>query len=205
MLIKICTKCSKELPANNNYFSKSATGKYNLRSICKLCDAEHSRNYYEQNKSKSLHRQKEYYNKNIEKESKRKKKYYEENKEKELNRRKKYRMENAEICRQSCRKRRCLKKSTPVTLKIDQWDKIKNIFKHRCAYCGRILPLEQEHFIPLSNGGGYTYANIIPACKSCNASKNNRDFFEWYPKHKSYSKERESFILEHLSKVGGAK
>ena len=60
------------------------------------------------------------------------------------------------------------------------------------------MPLEQEHFIPLSKGGGYSMGNIIPACRACNASKSDKDFFEWYPEYKYYSEERENKILDFL-------
>ncbi len=58
--------------------------------------------------------------------------------------------------------------------------------------------LHQDHFIPLTKGGGYTKENIIPACRSCNASKQNADFEEWYPQYEYYSKEREQKILDYM-------
>ena len=58
--------------------------------------------------------------------------------------------------------------------------------------------LHQEHFIPLSKGGGYTHNNIIPACRSCNSSKWNNNFFDWYPKQEFYSEEKENFILNFI-------
>lgn len=35
-------------------------------------------------------------------------------------------------------------------------------------------------------------------CISCNSSKRDKDFFEWYPTYKHYNQEREKFILEYL-------
>lgn len=198
---KICIKCGSELPATNDYFNKSSTNKYGLRTVCKSCDAEKSKRYYEKNKEKSLCRQKKYYEENRQKESDRKKKYYRKNIEKESDRKKKYRKENADVCRRSYQKRRSLKNSAPFTLTGPQWEEIKAIFKGKCAYCGKTSSLEQEHFIPLSKGGGHTIENIIPACKSCNSSKNNRDFFGWYPLQSFYSKERESFLLKHIEEL----
>ena len=83
-----------------------------------------------------------------------------------------------------------------MTLK--QWNYIKGKFNNKCAYCGEEKLLEQEHFIPVNKGGEYTSNNIIPACKHCNSSKQDSNFFEWYPKQDFYSKEREEFILNHL-------
>ncbi len=59
--------------------------------------------------------------------------------------------------------------------------------------------LEQEHFVPISSNGPYTANNIIPACKSCNSSKRDSDFFSWYPKQPFYSKRREAKILRYLN------
>lgn len=36
-LTKVCTKCGKELPATNEYFSKVNRGKYGLKAYCKKC------------------------------------------------------------------------------------------------------------------------------------------------------------------------
>ena len=89
-------------------------------------------------------------------------------------------------------------KKLDSTLTLEQWGVIKSYFDGKCAYCGKELPLAQEHFIPISKGGEYTHNNIVCACKSCNSSKNNKDFFEWYPKQPFYSKKRERVILEFL-------
>jgi 5-methylcytosine-specific restriction endonuclease McrA len=61
----------------------------------------------------------------------------------------------------------------PGTLTRAQWEYTVNFFQGRCAYC-----LEQnygvvEHFIPLSQGGGTTFQNCVPACQSCNVLKDN--------------------------------
>lgn len=62
-----------------------------------------------------------------------------------------------------------------------QWDVICEIFEHECAYCDQPLRLEQDHFVPLVKGGGYTVSNIVPACLSCNRQKcaaTPRDFVD---------------------------
>jgi len=90
----------------------------------------------------------------------------------------------------------------PATLTLNQWKQIKEDFNYQCAYCGKHLEnLTQDHFIALENGGEYTKENIIPACMSCNTSKRDKDFFEWYPQQDFYSKEREKRILEHLKYI----
>jgi len=95
-------------------------------------------------------------------------------------------------------KYRAKKRKLPSTLTSKQWEEIKQYFNNNCCYCGKKLPLEQEHFLALSSDGEYTINNIVPACRSCNSSKGARNFFSWYPKHKSYNSKRESKILKFL-------
>ncbi len=55
------------------------------------------------------------------------------------------------------------------------WREILSTFNRACAYCLRNdVKLELEHVIPLSAGGLHEYANIVPACRSCNGRKYNR-------------------------------
>ena len=47
-----------------------------------------------------------------------------------------------------------------------------------CAYCQR--PADTvEHVVPLSRGGSNHEGNLVPACRSCNASKGDRLIVEW--------------------------
>jgi 5-methylcytosine-specific restriction endonuclease McrA len=96
-------------------------------------------------------------------------------------------------------RRRTRKHLLPSNLTFEQWGETKLHFDNKCAYCGKELPLVQEHFIALSKSGEYTINNIIPACMSCNNSKGNKDFFEWYPKYRHYSKKREKIVLKFLN------
>ncbi|MZK53479.1 HNH endonuclease [Clostridium beijerinckii] len=219
---KICNKCGQELSLEMFYKDKKAKDGY--RNPCKVC----VKKYYEENKEKYRENNKEYYKNNKEKLTERHKKYYEENKEYYANHRKQYYKENKEkeselmkkwrqnnlkkVARCSRKwarnnpektriknqRRVAKKKQLPSTLNEEQWINIKNYFNNRCAYCGKELHLEQEHFIPITKGGEYSSNNIIPACRSCNASKHDKDFFEWYPKYRYYSKKREKAILNFL-------
>jgi 5-methylcytosine-specific restriction endonuclease McrA len=59
------------------------------------------------------------------------------------------------------------------------WQRALEYFDNKCAYCGADSDLQQEHFVPVRDGGGYTPDNIIPACGPCNAEKQGRDPFKW--------------------------
>lgn len=49
-----------------------------------------------------------------------------------------------------------------------------------CAYCGADgVPLQKDCVLPVSRGGRYTATNVVPACRSCNASKCNDEVTAW--------------------------
>lgn len=54
------------------------------------------------------------------------------------------------------------------------------LYGYACAYCGDDSShVEIDHRIPLSRGGTGFPANLVPCCRFCNASKNNRTPSEW--------------------------
>ena len=62
----------------------------------------------------------------------------------------------------------------------DEWLEILEEFGDACAYCqARDVPLEIEHVTPISRGGRHTKANVVPACRSCNARKGAKTLFEF--------------------------
>ena len=56
-----------------------------------------------------------------------------------------------------------------------QWEHMKDLYGHRCAYCDRHMErLTMDHVIPVSQGGEHTWNNIVPACRRCNSSKHTK-------------------------------
>ncbi|GAA3957957.1 HNH endonuclease signature motif containing protein [Gordonia caeni] len=54
-----------------------------------------------------------------------------------------------------------------------------------CAYCGQPDEAPQKDCIlPISRGGRYTVDNVVPACRSCNASKCNSEVTQWMRRKK---------------------
>lgn len=67
-----------------------------------------------------------------------------------------------------------------VGVSVRDWIKLVNRYNNCCAYCGiHSNKLQQDHIIPLSRGGKHTIGNVLPACGSCNSSKNDSMLFEW--------------------------
>lgn len=78
-----------------------------------------------------------------------------------------------------------------------------SVFDGCCSYCEAKKPMTVDHFLPISKGGTNALGNIVPACSSCNSSKNASDPFEWYSKQDFYSKKRWQKILKILGKTEG--
>lgn len=52
-------------------------------------------------------------------------------------------------------------------------------FGNQCVYCLTRKTLTVDHFFPLSKGGIDALKNLVPACRSCNSSKGDRDPITW--------------------------
>lgn len=60
-----------------------------------------------------------------------------------------------------------------------QWSALQDAWGG-CAYCGVAhVPLQRDCVLPISRGGRYTLSNVVPACRSCNASKGNLEATTW--------------------------
>ena len=69
------------------------------------------------------------------------------------------------------RRYRAIMAGVKATLTTQEWQEIIEKFDYRCAYCHKRTKLEVDHVIPISKGGNHTADNVVPACRSCNASK----------------------------------
>ena len=65
-----------------------------------------------------------------------------------------------------------------------QWAALQEIWGG-CAYCGAgDADLQKDCVQPISRGGRYTLDNVVPACRSCNASKCNAEVTGWLRRKK---------------------
>jgi 5-methylcytosine-specific restriction endonuclease McrA len=79
----------------------------------------------------------------------------------------------------AARKRRKRFLAADNDLTAAQWATIRTAWGC-CAYCGEVeSPLQKDCVLPLSRGGRYTIENVVPACRSCNASKSNDEVTGW--------------------------
>jgi 5-methylcytosine-specific restriction endonuclease McrA len=64
-----------------------------------------------------------------------------------------------------------------------------------CAYCGVAdSALQRDCVLAISRGGRYTLTNIVPACRSCNASKCNDEVTTWMRRKRL---DERTFLVRH--------
>lgn len=79
-------------------------------------------------------------------------------------------------------------------LSDDQWLALQEAWGG-CAYCGAADgTLQRDCVLALSRGGRYTLDNIVPACRSCNASKCNDEVTGWMRRKRL---DEATFLLRH--------
>lgn len=149
-------------------------------------DREYKRANYQKNRDRRLAQMKRrreenpakvraekaaYYKKNRARLLAKQKKWYRENKAKVRQYRQSPSVKAKDIFRSKERYART-KGSKDNALTHQQWETIKEHYKHCCVYCGRKMKrLTIDHIVPLSKGGTHTVQNVVPACLRCNCRK----------------------------------
>jgi len=81
-------------------------------------------------------------------------------------------------------------------LTTTQWDALVETWA-ACAYCGDTVgPFQKDCVLPISRGGRYTFENVVPACRSCNASKCNSEVTGWLRRKRL---DERAFLLRHVA------
>ena len=79
-----------------------------------------------------------------------------------------------------------------------EWEMSQAYFDYKCCYCGGSGELTKDHLQPLSKGGEMKLINIVPACRSCNSSKKDQQWQEWYTKSAMFDRERYEKIANYI-------
>lgn len=86
------------------------------------------------------------------------------------------------------------------TLTLQDWKDAMLHFRGGCAFCGKpetrgkANKMDRDHLVPLSMSGKAERTNIIPACRTCNRGRGNRDWRTWFQAQPFYSVDRERRI-----------
>jgi 5-methylcytosine-specific restriction endonuclease McrA len=203
--MKVCNTCgeSKALEA----YPKRKDSKDGSANRCKECTKAYKEAYYAKNREKSnaksradyaLNREKykkihaEWAANNADRITSHKKAYYAKNREKVItaaadwaaaNPEKrssvaaKWQKANPEAMSATVHRRRARKAANGVNaVSTQEWATIAAM---PCTACAAPGPSEVDHIVPIARGGAHTIGNLIPLCRSCNASKNNMLWIEW--------------------------
>lgn len=131
------------------------------------------------------------------------KNYYSQNRDQLRERVRQYRRsDRGKMAKRVLRIRRKLRLKTAhqVPYKPDELRQRLKDFDNACAYCGKAEQITLDHFIPISKGGTDSLWNIVPACHSCNSSKNASLAQDWYPRQSFFNRDRWKKILTVLGK-----
>lgn len=174
-------------PATSEFFGIHQKMKGGLQSWCRDCKREAERKRRVESPDKTRGSQRRYRATHPQKCVDSRRQYYRKHTTRIRASAKKWRAENPDKWRAQMqkdgRKYATLKRGLVATFTNKEWQSCLNYWHGVCAYCGAQQSfwnvLEQDHFIALTAGGGYTADNIVPACRSCNASKNYKAAIEW--------------------------
>ena len=165
-------------------FKHGTNGYTNYKCRCDVCVAAKSAAaavYREANKEKVAASDAAYQAANKEKLAAQKAKYRAANKEKAAAYQAEYRAANPDKRAASDHRRRARKAGNGVwDILPGEWDRLVERYRGCCAYCGVADDnLTMDHVVPVAKGGRHAIGNFVPACQSCNSSKNDRYLSQW--------------------------
>jgi len=77
----------------------------------------------------------------------------------------------------------------------NQWARLQTAWGG-CAYCHESgQAVQRDCVLAISRGGRYTLDNVVPACRSCNASKCNDEVTGWMRRKRL---DERSFLLRQI-------
>lgn len=103
---KSCSKCGKPFPLTSQFFQPNKSKKGGFESQCKICQSEHAKQHYEQNKAQVREQQKVYRETHREQRLEQKKQYYEAHRDQDNARRRAYRLAHLEQEREHAKQHR---------------------------------------------------------------------------------------------------
>jgi len=181
---KLCPSCG-EIKSADQFGKRAGTKSHLLTSHCTKCLNERAARDSKkpENKPKLMARRKRHYEKNKEHERKTNKIYMETHRDSiNLAFKKRYK-KNPDKIKARAKQRRARKNNCKGSFTHIEWIEKLEEFNYCCAYCLKhesiVGKLSQDHIVPISKNGDHSTENIVPACKSCNSSKNNRHLLKF--------------------------
>jgi hypothetical protein len=195
--LKQCSACLEKFTATSENFYKNKNNSDGLHSYCKECAKSKSLKYRNENIERAREISRNYYLKDKEKHRKVVKAWDHKNKEKKKAYLKDWQQNNKDKISEY----RIARSNKKHDISLNEWENCKAYFNNECAYCGISETeakvkynnvLHKEH---VDHEGANDLSNCIPACKSCNSSKHENNFEEWY------SEKNTNFTYDRLEKI----
>lgn len=166
---------------------------------CCDCEKEYNRRWREANLEQVRENKRRYRLLNPEKVRENKHRWYEANPEKARETQRRWYEANTESYKTYTHRRRA-RKAAALVVPYSGAELAAHFAQFDgCAYCGAA---EQtvDHLFPLSDDllAADALFNIVPACKRCNSSKNNRQPLSWYKSQPFYDPDRLQRIIDIL-------
>lgn len=71
-----------------------------------------------------------------------------------------------------------------------------------CTYCGKSAELTIDHVKPVIAGGDSCWDNVLPACRTCNSSKNRSEVADWlFDRHGIEGLARTIIAMRNVRKI----
>ena len=187
---KTCTKCRQILTIDN--FSPKPSGQLGFRAECKKCRSNYTREWVAKNKDRKSASDKAYRAANKEKVAATYKAWQEQNKErirqsglrwaknnpeKARQIKKAWEKRNPDSRRAKLHRYRAKAANNEVCLILPK--EITKLYKSSCFFCDSNDRIEADHIIARNRGGRHSIGNLMPLCRSCNASKNDKTIMEF--------------------------
>lgn len=173
MEVRVCNYCKESKPIED-FLPKKPTR-------CRVCYNTYMREWSRRNKETVNARVLKHYYLNRDAKIATRKEWYKNNFDRHHATVKKWKLENPEkaliLTRRGNQTRRLRMKSNTV-FKISTKE-TKRLYSKPCFYCGNVGQIELDHVVPIARGGSHGIGNLVPACKSCNASKGAQLLIEW--------------------------
>lgn len=173
-VVKTCVKCKVAKPGSE--FTVCRGTRDGLGFRCKTCLRD---DYANCDKSRLKAARAAWYAKKKGSLKPRRADWYAKNKARALAKAAEWRKNNPQKIKVLMNRRRARVAAALATLTAEQWTAILELYGNACVYCGRPGKMTMDHVVPVSRGGGTTADNVVPACQSCNSSKNARTVEEW--------------------------
>jgi hypothetical protein len=217
VLFKKCNTCEEWFEANSENFKIDKKAKSGFNGKCIGCQKEYNREAYLKHQEERRSKATQYYFDNKEIASLNKKKWYIENGESVRLKRKQRYHENSDYDKKylsewqkknpnKIKEYRINRQHKKHTMKNSEWLSCKEYFNYRCAYCGISeqehkkeygSQLHRDHY---DHEGSGDLSNCIAGCMSCNSSKRQYNFEEWFTEDKSfYDIHRKEMILKWIN------